>query len=73
MHPIEHNLRGAIPASGHIAGHLIVPLTGQPEIDYAQLHIRVHRNVRRLKVTMDYTRSVHVLQQKEMKIEDLNE
>lgn len=32
MHPVQHDLRGAVPASGHVAGHLVIRVPRQAEV-----------------------------------------
>lgn len=32
MHPVQHDLWGAVPARGHVAGHLIVSVPRQTKV-----------------------------------------
>lgn len=32
MHPVQHDLRGSVPASGHVAGHLVVGVPRQAKV-----------------------------------------
>ena len=32
MHPVQHDLRRTVPASSHVAGHLIVSVPGQTKV-----------------------------------------
>lgn len=38
VHPVEHDLRSPVPPGGHVAGHLIVRVPRQPEIQDLQTH-----------------------------------
>lgn len=42
VHPVEHDLRSPVPPGGHVAGHLIVRVPGQPEIQDLQTHSTNH-------------------------------
>lgn len=32
MHPVQHDLGGAVPAGGHVAGHLIISVPRQAKV-----------------------------------------
>lgn len=32
MHPVQHDLRGSVPAGGHVAGHLVVGVPRQAKV-----------------------------------------
>lgn len=36
VHPVQHDLRSSVPPGGHVPGHLIIRVPGQPEIQDLQ-------------------------------------
>uniref|UniRef100_A0A1I8HQU5 Fibronectin type-III domain-containing protein n=1 Tax=Macrostomum lignano TaxID=282301 RepID=A0A1I8HQU5_9PLAT len=42
FHPLQHDLGSSVPPGGNVAGHFVVPLTGEAQVEYAQLAVLVH-------------------------------
>lgn len=43
MHPVQHDLRSPVPPGSHIAGHLIIRVSGQAKIQDLQNKKDIHQ------------------------------
>lgn len=52
MHPVQHDLRGSVPASGHVAGHLVVGVPRQAKVQDLERKGAMERERNREKPTI---------------------
>lgn len=60
--PREHDLGRSVVSSGDVASHLRILDTGETEVADFQVTVLVHEDVRRLQVTVDNSRGVHIFE-----------
>lgn len=53
MHPVQHDLRGSVPASGHVAGHLVVGVPRQAKVQDLERNRERKRRFRLIVFQLD--------------------
>ena len=50
VHPVQHDLRRAVPPRRHVASHLVLGRAREAKVEDAQLAVLVHRDVGGLQI-----------------------
>lgn len=69
--PSKHDLRGAVVARRHVAGHLRVLNARQAEVTDLQVAVLVHENITRLQVPVDDAGRVDILEPAQDLVEEV--